>query len=467
MPAISNEQQREVDRQVDGMLGKSAGFRALSHDEQAEVRKNTAAIVAAMAENGLAQAASAPAPSDPFAVPLVTTTPPGMAPGTMPGLPGAGTGGSGAGARQFTGGAQPNASRFGPEKAGDFGSAIATGVAMAGELLRQVNFPAFVSELVQGVFQAVVDASIQQMKAYGELVQGVVMSLNDFRDANVTENQGRDHLVSKFPQLMQINMGDSGPRVGLRPDANTDDLPDIAAQFGLPPGSIADLDDDVIEEQLVPAARNDLARSRQSLLATMLLMGINRIVVTDGRINAKLMFDFKARDNFQRHAQSYDYQNFGVNRASQSTHESSEETGENYQEKRQRSNWGTSGAARSGESSRWSKGTDQYTETPAIYLTAIDDQVTSGELEAKAKLSGEVSLNFKSETFDLNKLASADEIFKLERVRSGGAGRGAPAAGTPGAGTAPAGQPAPGGNTAGNTAPTTSQTPSGNTQPAG
>jgi len=66
-----------------------------------------------------------------------------------------------------------------------------------------------------------------------------------------------------------------------------------------------------------------------------------------------------------------------------------------------------------------------------------------------------VSLNFKSETFDLNKLASADEVFRLERVRS--AGRGAPA---------PGGTPT-NGKTAGNgAAPTDGQAAAGNTAAA-
>jgi hypothetical protein len=457
MSSSNDDQQREVHRQVAGMLARSASYQTLPPEERAEIQRNTTAIVSTMVQNKMAQG-SAPAArtqsTDPFAVPMGPMDGASQPGGMMP--PGSQPGGAGGQQRQFTGGAQPNATKFGPTKVGDFGTAIATGVGQAGELLRQVNFPAFVAELVQGVFQAVVDASIQQMKAYGELVQSITMSLNDFRDANVTENQGRDHLVSKFPTLMQINMGDSGPRVGLRQDANTDDLPDIGGSLGLSE-KVTDLDDETIEEKLVPAARNDLARSRQGLLATMLLMGINRIVVTDGKINAKLSFDFKARDSMTDHAQSYDYKNYGTSKATQSTSEDSEKTGDNYQETKP--GW-LSGGSRSGESDRWSKGTYQYTETPAIYLTAVDDKVTTAELEAKAKLTGEVSLNFKSETFDLNKLASADEVFRMERVRSS-AGRGAPAPGAP----APGGK---GGTAAasGNAAPNQTQTTTNNPPPA-
>ena len=56
------------------------------------------------------------------------------------------------------------------------------------------------------------------------------------------------------------------------------------------------LDDDTIEEVLVPAARRQLAQSRHQLLSTMVLMGINRIVVTSGRVRAKLDFHIDAPD---------------------------------------------------------------------------------------------------------------------------------------------------------------------------
>src|SRR4029079_15166729 len=86
------------------------------------------------------------------------------------------------------------------------------------------------------------------------------------------------------------------------------DLPNFREELGLSE-DITSLDEETIEEKLVPAARNDLARSRQGLLATMVLMGINRIIVTDGKINAKLKFDFRARDTMQTNAQTYDYKN--------------------------------------------------------------------------------------------------------------------------------------------------------------
>lgn len=42
------------------------------------------------------------------------------------------------------------------------------------------DFPTFVADLVQGVFQSIVGSSIQQMEAFGDLVKSVAESLNDF-----------------------------------------------------------------------------------------------------------------------------------------------------------------------------------------------------------------------------------------------------------------------------------------------
>ncbi|MCA9697433.1 MAG: hypothetical protein KC431_07905, partial [Myxococcales bacterium] len=150
---MQRDQDHEIERQVRAMLGRSPGYRQLPAAQQAEILGNTKSIISTMAENGLAQRRGA----DPFAVPLADDPLAGF--GALPG-----ESAQQQQQPQFTGGAQPGSAEeaFGPKNQGDFGTGIATGVGQAGALLRQVNFPAFVSELVQGVFQAVVDASIQQ-----------------------------------------------------------------------------------------------------------------------------------------------------------------------------------------------------------------------------------------------------------------------------------------------------------------
>ncbi|MFO0608849.1 MAG: hypothetical protein U0324_37125 [Polyangiales bacterium] len=103
----------------------------------------------------------------------------------------------------------------------------------APQLVNSVDFPTFVAGLVQGVFQAVVDASVEQMQAYAALVGDVARSLEEF--------------------------------AGGEPDAADE-------------------------------ARRALAKERRQQLATMVLMGINRIVVTNGEVRAKVEFHIRAHE---------------------------------------------------------------------------------------------------------------------------------------------------------------------------
>jgi hypothetical protein len=54
-----------------------------------------------------------------------------------------------------------------------------------------VDFPVFVADLIAGVFQAIVDASIEQMEAYADLLDEVTKSLDEFVSEASSEDEGR------------------------------------------------------------------------------------------------------------------------------------------------------------------------------------------------------------------------------------------------------------------------------------
>jgi hypothetical protein len=58
-------------------------------------------------------------------------------------------------------------------------------------LLAAVDFPSFVADLIQGVFGAIVNASVQQMEAYAALITAVSLSVDQFVQANITEDSAR------------------------------------------------------------------------------------------------------------------------------------------------------------------------------------------------------------------------------------------------------------------------------------
>ncbi len=299
------------------------------------------------------------------------------------------------------------------------------GAAVAGALLDAVNFPEFVSGLIDGVFHSIVQSSIQQMEAYAKMVADVAKSMNDFRDDNTTQNQGRDHLISKFPDIFELtvdtgdfgafgddgNTAAAGPRVAVREGVNeTAALERINRELPVGDRPLTRLDDEVVEAALVPAARTQLATGRQQLLATMVMLGINRIVVTDGKISAKVMYEFKARDNmqFKRSAQQFDYGD------QYSTTSSGENETDSQGGERTRSYNKDGGESSVRDGSYYSKGTYKNTSQPVLKLASASQTSINASLDTKASLMGAVEVNFKSDYLPLDKIATPEAMAQIQ-----------------------------------------------------
>jgi|SRR5882672_2008791 len=84
---------------------------------------------------------------------------------------------------------------------------VSVGAYMAGttafaRLLQAVDFPAFVGGLINGVFNAAVAASVEQMEVYGDLLKAVTDSIDHFVKNNATDAQARDYLIRHYPDLV-------------------------------------------------------------------------------------------------------------------------------------------------------------------------------------------------------------------------------------------------------------------------
>jgi len=270
----------------------------------------------------------------------------------------------------------------GPDTAGqkfqDQGGANAAeaGVDALGRAISTVDFPGFVAGLIQGVFQAIVDASIQQMEAFAELVKNVSKSVDEYMRDNITPNQARDYLTDRYPEQLQLDITGDEPKVVPKPEANDSPLPDFFKDLGLD-FPVDSLDEDVTEEVLVPAARQQMAIDRQRMLLMMVLMGINRLVVTDGSIKAAVIFDLKATDLVSQSS------------TAATTFDSTTNT-----------------RSKSGFFSGWfSPSWKQDTKTNFNVTTS---QTASSEAsdELKTKLTGDVTVRFRSETYPLGDMTT-------------------------------------------------------------
>jgi hypothetical protein len=145
--------------------------------------------------------------------------------------------------------------------------------------LQDVDFPAFVSELIRGVFHVTVDSSIKQMEAYAELLKNVERAVDAFAREGISDRSARCWLVATYPDRLALTYAEKkAGRLSLiakRPEAALRRIGDDLCLTQRPPA----LQDDEQEATLVRRARLRLARDRQQLLATMVLMGVNRILV--------------------------------------------------------------------------------------------------------------------------------------------------------------------------------------------
>jgi len=237
-----------VRRQVRGLLESSPSFRALPPDKRKQIARDTVRAATYMADPGGLV-------SRELCAPLLMPSP---------------------GKR----------SRVRTIKAGQ---TLQGGTSAVDALMNDVDFPTFVAGLIHGVFNAIVDASIEQMEAYAALISDVAASVDEFMSDAISVESARETLRIEFPELF-CHRKANGKAASLiwRSDAAPGARLRLQAALGM-----RRLEPDL--RNLVAASRRRLARNRQQTLATAILMGINRIVVTDGKITPKVKFDLARR----------------------------------------------------------------------------------------------------------------------------------------------------------------------------
>jgi hypothetical protein len=186
----------------------------------------------------------------------------------------------------------------------DFAAAADRVAQTTHNILNAVSFPRFVTDLINGVFRAMLDSSSQQMQQYVQLLNAVSSSAEGFERTQFGLAQVRQWVADHFPESIEYDVPEVEPgetpdpeevadvRLRLRSGASMPGAEEIRATLGMAP-------EDPLEasnpEQLVPLARRHLARQRQQMLATMVMMGMHRIVIDSGKINASMRFHIDTR----------------------------------------------------------------------------------------------------------------------------------------------------------------------------
>ncbi len=300
------------------------------------------------------------------------------------------------------------------------------GAAVAGEFMRQVNFVEFVSGLIDGVFNSIVTSNIQQMEAYSKMVSDVSKTLNQFRDDNTTSDDGKDNLVDAFPDVFDIGVdpfsGGGEPALKLKDGVDQDTaLAQVQQALGQHSGSAIesiDVSDPEVAQTLILASRQQIATSRQQLLATMVLMGLSRIVVTNGKIQAKIMYDFNASSQrvLSRSAQARDFARDAQGNMILTTEEEGEsettDKGKRTRDYTYESGKGT--YTGSYDADYYTKGKYKYAQKPIMTATSMANETQTDNFSAKASLMGAVEVNFKSDYLPLEKMATPEMMAAIQ-----------------------------------------------------
>jgi hypothetical protein len=256
--------------------------------------------------------------------------------------------------------------------ADEFAPVAANQVArVTGETLRAIAFPVFVADLINGTFDAIVTSNIRQMESFGKLLENVGRTVDDFMNSNITDNQARDWLAESYPEYIARRR--DGDRVVIEPAEGADEREPLDWRSLLNLGEDVSLDESSLEEQLVPAARRRLAEMRLQLLSTMVLLGINRIVVTGGKIRATMGFHIDASD-------------------------------------RARTSRATDFDLRHSHSGSFGYGPWSASASTSISYVSSTRADSDAELNVQTDLTGEVEIHFKGDYFPIERFASAGQI---------------------------------------------------------
>lgn len=264
--------------------------------------------------------------------------------------------------------------------------------------VQDLGFVEFTAGLINGTFDALIGATIKQIKAYSELVADIAKTLTQFQAENISDAQVNAHLSNRYPDgkggtsvrsdyLFEATAANAANGVEAKTAINNmlavvDAL--VAETNGFPETPV---DQRLDRTKLSPvpstgpgpfsftpaqiglirtAIGQTLASNMLDHLRAMAREGMARIVITDGSIRTKLTFNVTSTEEQKTQKDRYNRQSFGANL-------------------RGRASWGWG---------RVSAGTSYSNLTVNTVNESSLDKLTMS-----TEIVGEVNIKFRTETF--------------------------------------------------------------------
>jgi hypothetical protein len=154
------------------------------------------------------------------------------------------------------------------------------------ELVDSVDFPKFVADLLKAVFDANLKVMKQQTDSYIKLMKEATKSTADF-----IKKVGDEEAFAKLAESRSDKY-----------NVITEDAPDGSSKLALttPEGEKHDVEDAEVKRHILEAKIN-MAKEHRAALREVLLMGVTRLVVNKGTIEASVDFSIKAHRESKAH----------------------------------------------------------------------------------------------------------------------------------------------------------------------
>jgi hypothetical protein len=268
-------------------------------------------------------------------------------------------------------------------------------------------FVNFTQGLITGTFNSIIKATIDQMKAYTDMVADLTKSLKEFAADNVSDEavkerlaqltlveNGTDFKVAEnekrrlyhLKRLYYVAPVTGGHRAAILKAFGQTDLVDSEGKIDEEKAKVR-LDDATIDKvegievnsskvyqpgdlaTIQDAIKNGLARDGMNQLRQMAREGMARIVITEGEINTKLIFQVSSKETNTSNTSKTDSRGFG-------------------------------GSLKAGASWGWGNA------SVSAYYNQLNvstvDQTSVGNIETLTQMSGQVIIKFKTDYKPLN-----------------------------------------------------------------
>ncbi len=152
-----------------------------------------------------------------------------------------------------------------------------------GSMVQQIDFPKFVKDLVGAVYEANIKLSKEQIETFSKMLKEVTGSLQKFI-TKIDDTASFAYLVENEPNRFAM-IQENDPQTG-RPRPILIDRETMQQM---------NEDDDEFKSKIMDA-KIKMAQEQRALLRETILMGITRLVITNGKIKARCNFKVEVND---------------------------------------------------------------------------------------------------------------------------------------------------------------------------